>query len=94
MGISSGRVFMTRDVTFDESTLYYQLLKLQQHTNVILEPAKPPDYHPCVEQQSPQKLTVQQPKRDSIDHYEDGDLTAPPQTPEPSETSGTSEPIS
>jgi hypothetical protein len=82
---------MTRDVTFDESTLYYQLLKLQQHTNVILEPAKPPNNHPCVQQQSLQKLTVQRPKRDPIDDYEDGYLTAPLETPESSETSGPSE---
>jgi hypothetical protein len=95
MDLFSSRVLMARDVKFDESTLYYQLLKLQQRTKVILEPAIPPNNHPWVEQQSPQKVTVQQQqKRDSIDDYEDRDLTPPPKTPQPSETSGTPKPTS
>jgi hypothetical protein len=93
MDISSGRVFMARDIKFDESTLYYQLLKFQQRTKVILEPAEPSDNHSWVEQ-PPEQVTVQQKKTDPIDDYEDGDLTPPPETPEPSEISGTPEPTS
>jgi len=39
MDVSSGRVFIARDVKFDESTLYHQLLKTKP-TKIAFEPAE------------------------------------------------------
>jgi len=88
MDISSGRVFMARDVKFDESTLYYQLLK-SQRTEVILEPAEPPSNNQPWFEQPPKKAMIKF-KKDPIDDYEDGDLTPPPETPEPETPAPTS----
>jgi len=93
MDVSSGRVFIARDVKFDESTLYHQSLKTKP-AKITLEPAEE-DKDSDI-QDEPPKVTVQPPKAmvqppktaavpgaiNPIDDSED-DLTPPPETPPP-----------
>jgi len=96
MDISSGRVFIARDVKFDESTLYHQLLKTKP-TKIAFEPAEQDkdseiEEPPKVVIQSP-KAKVQPPKAASLPRAlprainpiddSDDDLTPPPETPPP-----------
>jgi len=59
MDVNSGQVFIARDVKFDESTQYHQLLKTMP-AKFTLEPAKQ-DTDSEIEDEPP-KVTVQPPK--------------------------------
>jgi hypothetical protein len=92
MDVNLGRVFIARDVQFDESTLHHQLLKTKP-PKIALEPAEQGndseiEEPPKVVIQSP-KAKVQPPKAaalpcaiNPIDDSDD-DLTPPPETPPP-----------
>jgi hypothetical protein len=89
MDVNSGRVFIARDVKFDESTLYHQLLKTKP-TKFAFKPAEQDkDSEIEAEPPKPPKAMIQPPKAtalprainpndDSVD-----DLTLPPDTPPP-----------
>jgi hypothetical protein len=92
MDVNSGRVFIARDVTFHESTLYHQLLKTKP-TKLAFEPA---EQDKDSEIEEPLKVVIQFPKAkvqppkatalpcalNPIDDSDD-DLTSPPETPPP-----------
>jgi hypothetical protein len=96
MDVSSGRVFIARDVKFDESTLYHQLLKTkpakiafepaEQHKDSEIEDEPPLVQSPKAVIQSP-KAKVQPPKAAALPRAinpiddSDDDLTPPPETP-------------
>jgi len=96
MDVSSGRVFIGRDVKFDESTLAHQLLKTKP-TKIAFEPTEQDkdseiENPPKVVIQSP-KAKVQPPKAAALPRAlpcainpiddSDDDLTPPPETPPP-----------
>jgi len=98
MDVSSGRVFIARDVKFDESTLYHQLLNTKP-AKIAFEPAEQhkdsaiEDEPPVVQSlkamiQSP-KAKVQPPKAVALPRainpidYSYDDFTLPPETPPP-----------
>jgi len=96
MDVNSGRVFIARDVKFDESILYHQLLKTKP-TKIAFEPAEQDkdseiEEPPKVVIQS-LKAKVQPPKAGAlpcalsrtINPIDDSDdnLTPPPETPPP-----------
>jgi len=59
--ISSGRVFISRNVKFDESTLYHQLLKTKP-TKFAFKPAKQDNDSEIQDKPPKPKATVQPPK--------------------------------
>jgi len=95
MDVNSGRVFIARDVKFDESTLYHQLLKTKS-TKFAFEPAEQDKDSEIEEPPKPPKAVIQSPKAkvqppkatglpraiNPIDDSDD-DLTPPPETPPP-----------
>jgi len=93
--INSGRVFIARDVKFDESTLHHQLLKTKP-TKFTFEPAEQDKDSEIGEPPEQPKAMIQSPKavvqprkaaalRSAINQIDDSndDLTPPPQTPPP-----------
>jgi len=92
MDVNLGQVFTARDVKFDESTLYHQLLKTKP-TKIAFKPAEQDkdseiEEPPNVVIQSP-KAKVQPPKATALPRAinpiddSDDDLTPPPEIPPP-----------
>ena len=87
MDIFTGRVFMARDIKFDESILYHQLLRTQP-TKLMVEPASeltssepaPPIELP---HEPPQQLLKAKPRPINPIDDSDDDLSPPPESPEP-----------
>jgi hypothetical protein len=85
--ISTGRVFMARDIKFDECNLYHQLLRTQS-TKLMLEPASeltssepaPPIELP---HEPAQQLSKAKPRPINPIDDSDDDLSPLPETPEP-----------
>jgi len=96
MDLYSSRVFISREVKFDESTRYHQLLKTKS-TKFAFEPAEqhmdseiedqPPVVQPPKAMIQPPKVQVQPPRPTASRHAiipiddSDDDLTPPPETP-------------
>jgi len=82
MDISMGRVFRARDIKFDQSILYHQVLS--QPTKLMLEPASElPSGKPAPPVQPPQHFSKAKPRpTNPIDHSDD-DLSPPSDSPEP-----------
>jgi hypothetical protein len=83
---SMGRVIMAREIKFDESILYCQLLR-SQPTKLMLEPASElqsiepaPPVKPLHE--PPQQLLMAKPRPINPIHDSDDDLSPPPEIPE------------
>jgi len=92
MDVNSGRVFIARDVKFDESTLFHQLQKTKP-TKIAFEPAEQDKDSEIVE---PPEVVIQSPKTKlqplkatALPHVinpinnSDDDITPPPETPPP-----------
>jgi len=61
MDVNSGRVFLARDVKFDESTLYHQLLKTKP-AKFAFEPAEQNKDSEIVDEPPKPKATAQPPQ--------------------------------
>jgi len=82
MDISTGRVFKARDIKFDESILYHQLL--YQPKKLVLEPASElPSGEPAPPVEPPQQLLKSKPRPINAIDDSDHDLSPPPESAEP-----------
>jgi hypothetical protein len=89
MDVNSGRVFMARDVKFNETVLYHQLLKTSNQPRIILEPAEEsPNDPPSPIPAKPFK-SIELPPTGRIIPFDDSDddsLSPPPETRESTPT--------